>query len=197
MCLTHTKTTQYKQLTAKNWEKLLEKDINWKEVCIKTNNIKETKLKWFQIRINNRILVNNSILMSMGITATNVCNFCNQEKDTLLHYLWNCVHVKHFWTDFENMLKNYCTHCDRLTLSPSLALLGKDNNLRTDKPFDFILLHAKYFIYKCRLNKTRPRIEMFKTDLQFLYNVDKHVHTIEMSMDKFYRKWLPYRNILE
>ena len=181
----------------KNWEKLIEKTIDWKKVCLSMNKIKETKLKWFQIKIIHRILVTNSILSSMGIKPNNLCNFCMQERDTVLHYLYKCVHVQSFWNEFFNMLKNLCPHCERLAVSPSLILFGGEENTKTDECFDFIILHAKWFIYKCRLNNNKPRIEQFKNELKHIYNIDKYVHSIEMSHDSFDRKWMLYIRLIE
>lgn len=178
-------------------EQCLEKKINWEEACVKMNKVKEIKLKWFQIRIMQRILVTNSILSSMGISASNQCNFCLQERDNVLHYLCNCVHVEAFWTDYVNLLKRFCMHCDRLTMSKTLILFGKEDYTRTDEGFDFILLHAKLFIYKCRINKTKPRIEQFRNELRYIYNIDKHVHLLEMSLEKFNRKWMLYLGLLD
>ena len=180
----------------KNWENLLEQNLNWNKTCKNLSKIKESKLKWFQIRICHRILVTNSILMNMGITENNTCNFCLNERDTVLHYLWKCVHVKMFWQDFERTLKNECAHCDRLSMNPILILFGNDGKNTTDDGFDFILLNAKYYVYKCRLNKTLPRMDVFKKDLNYVYNIDKHVHIIEMTLEKFHKKWQLYQHLL-
>ena len=107
------------------------------------------------------------------------------------------MYVQSFWNEFINMLKDLCPHCERLTLSPSLILFGREENTRTDECFDFILLHAKFFIYKCRLNNNRPRIEHFKNELKYVYSIDKYVHSIEMAQDSFDRKWMLYTRLIE
>ena len=181
----------------KKWENYLEKDINWEKVFLQVNKIKETKLKWFQLKICYRVLVTNSILTHMNITDSNYCNFCHSEKDTIFHYLWKCNHVQSFWKDFLTLLKDKCIHCNRLQLNASIVLFGKDVDTRTDCCFDEILLTAKFFIYKCRINNVKPTIQHFiNNDLKQLYKVDKHIHYMEMNIDKFYRKWLMYNNII-
>ena len=81
----------------KKWEEILDKEIDWKGIFFKVNKIKESKLKWFQLRICYRIIVTNSKLHSMKIVDSNKCNFCHEEKDTILHYLFECQHVHIFW----------------------------------------------------------------------------------------------------
>ena len=61
--------------------------------------------------------------------------------------------VKVFWEEFTACLKEKCYNCARLILNLNLILFGVSQNIRTDKPFDFILLYAKFYIHKCKLNK--------------------------------------------
>jgi PP-loop superfamily ATP-utilizing enzyme len=42
----------------------------------------------FQFKILHHILPNNKLLHKMGIKNSALCNFCNQEEDSILHYLW-------------------------------------------------------------------------------------------------------------
>ena len=178
-----------------NWERILNTNISWSDVFLKTKYISEIKLKWFQIKINNRILVTNSLLKNMGITQTNICNFCDREKDTILHYLWQCEHAQTFWKDFENCLKDMCFNCERLSLNDSLVLFGNDGMTRLDEGFLFILLHAKFFIYKCRIIKIKPTMAYFLRNLHHIKLIDLHVHKIEMKYSKFIKKWLPYNRL--
>lgn len=127
---------------SKKWEDILEKEIDWKRVFLGVNSIKETKLKWFQFKICYRVLVTNSILTHMNITQSNKCKFCLIEKDTILHYLWDCPFTQIFWDDFLKLLKEKCVHCERLELNSTIILFGKDQNTKTDICFDEILLKA-------------------------------------------------------
>ena len=182
---------------SKKWEEILNKEIDWKGIFVKVNKIKEPKLKWFQLRICYRIIVTNSILYSMRVVDSNKCSFCHDERDTVLHYLCECQHVKIFWNEFVKIFKEKCIHCERLTLTPTLILFGKDKNTKTDECFDDILLRAKFYIYKCRINKIVPNIQIFVNyELKTFYKIDKYVHYLEMNTEKFYRKWLLYADLV-
>ena len=181
----------------KKWEDILRKEFDWNKIFKHANHIKESKFKWFQFRICYRVLVTNSILTHMNIAESNVCNFCNIDKDTILHYLWECPFVQTFWNNFLDLLKEKCAHCDRLELNSTLILFGTDHNTKTDICFDDILLKAKFYIYKCRMNKIKPSVQHFVNgDLKQMYKVDKYVHYLEMNIGNFYRKWLLYSNIV-
>ena len=89
---------------------------------------------------------------------------------------------------FEMCLKEKSFNCARFSINPTLILLGHDGKT-TDEGFDFILLHAKFFVYKCRLNKLKPTLGSF-------YKVNKHVHLMEMTYEKFVKKWAPYNHLV-
>lgn len=175
-----------------NWEKILETDIDWKNIFKFCKKVGEIKLRWFQLKIINRILVTNSILKEMGIIQSNVCSFCKQEKDTVFHYLWDCKHVQSFWSDFLVWIKDKCLNSDRLFFNPQLVLFGRDGKTVTDEGFDFILLHARFFVYKCRINNILPTVQSYIPYLVNVYKTDKYVHALEMKQDKFTLKWMAY-----
>jgi hypothetical protein len=128
----------------------------------------------------------------MGIIQSNVCSFCKQDKDTVFHYLWDCKHVQSFWSDFLVWFKDKCVNSDRLFFNPQLILFGRDGKTVTDEGFDFILLHARFFVYKCRINNILPTVQGFIPYLVNVYKTDKYVHAIEMKQDKFTLKWMAY-----
>lgn len=180
----------------KSWERLIDKDIVWPKVFSVTRKIQEVKLKWFQMKINYRVLVTNSILRDMGVLASNLCNFCKVERDTIYHYVWHCEHAQAFWVDFENYLRDKCHNCSRLKLNSTIVLFGYDDNIKTDAGFDHILLIAKFYVYKCRIANTRPRLPVYLQELAYAHQVDKYVHRITMRQDQYIQKWASYLGIV-
>ena len=49
---------------------------------------------------------------------------------------------------------------------------------------------------KCRLNKLKPTLETFINNFKHIYEVDKHVHLMEMIYEMFIRKWTPYNHLV-
>ena len=47
-----------------------------------------TKLRWFQFRINNRILCTNKFLYRIRKSDNQLCTFCSEEEETIEHLLW-------------------------------------------------------------------------------------------------------------
>ena len=56
-----------------------------RKACLftKTKKIPEIKLRWFQIRLLDRILPTSNVLKETGITQGVLRHFCNLERDSL------------------------------------------------------------------------------------------------------------------
>ena len=78
------------------WEERLQQNIDWDTVFTKICNLKEVKMKWFQIRIVHRILATNVILHSMKVAPDDLCSFCGDEKDSIQHIFVKCRYVLSF-----------------------------------------------------------------------------------------------------
>ena len=128
--------------------------------------MREIQLRWFQTKICYQILVTNSILKDMGVVRNNVCNRCSPEKYTIFHFMCQCEHTQSFWVRFEMCLKEKSFNCARFSINPTLILFRHDGKTTTDEGFDLILLHAKFFVYKCRLNKLKLTLEAFINNLK-------------------------------
>ena len=178
------------------WTEKLSINLSWKNVFFRIHKIREVKLKWFQIRIVHRILATNSVLKEMGIVPSNVCDFCKEEKDSIEHLFWTCGYVGRFWQDLENLIREKCTTAANITFTKNLVLFGTDNNFRTDYIFDFIILSAKLFIYKCKFDNTAPSILSFRNQLKQKYKVEEYNAKLSLDMFKFDMDWLPYKPIV-
>ena len=113
------------------------------------------------MRIMHRIVGTNVMLKEMGVTKNNKCSFCLIAKDTIQHIFWERKHSQQFWTRLLVLLKEKCTSCYRLRLSECLILFGIDD-IKTENVFDFILLLAKQYLYKCKIEKQFPNIDIFR-----------------------------------
>ena len=181
----------------KNWEVKLNKEVKWDKIFEYTNKINEIKLKWFQIRICHRILVTNTILESMGIEQSNSCNFCNNDKDSVYHYLWLCPSTQIFWRDFVENIITKTNHLNSFHTNAELVLFGRDDGTQTDKGLDSLLLYAKYCIYISRINKAQPSLDQFKKYLKDKIYLEKYISQIDLSLSLYESKWNNYKGLLE
>jgi hypothetical protein len=56
-------------------------------------SILSTKLQSFQYYLNLRILYTNSMLMKCGLSETELCSYCFEIKESLIHLFYECRFV--------------------------------------------------------------------------------------------------------
>ena len=177
--------------TAK-WNSQFER-LNWKTIfsnCFKFSS--DSQLQWFQARLLHRILPTKKYLALCNLADSSTCSFCDHEVESLNHLFWNCVHVQKFWNDFSNLLQEKCMHCIRLNLNEQLILFGSSENIFTDKPINFILLFAKFYIYKCKFQNNRPNIRQFSQQLQNRFTIERALAFKKNKENEFDTNWQLY-----
>ena len=154
----------------------------------------DTKLMWLQYRILHNILTTNRSVSKFKRDQSDICEFCNAHSETIHHLIWSCQKVSTFWKDLSILLNRRCTHTYNFTFSESLVLFGKDNNIETDKICDLIILMGKYFIYRCKVQKTNLNLKYFIRELHNRYRIEEIIH--DNSQD-FKNSWRPYTQIFQ
>ena len=99
---------------------------------IKIQKNREIKLKWFQIRLVHSILGTNIVLRKMGIEKDDKCTFCKQERDSLDHIFWKCVHADLFLKQLQDNINDVYGNAVSMNLSETFVVFGGDGNLKSD-----------------------------------------------------------------
>ena len=107
------------------------------------------------------------------------------------------MHVQKFWKDLLKLLQDKCVHCARLLFTEQLILFGSSDNIFTDNPIDFMILFAKFYIYKCRFQNITPKIRQFLSQLQNKTTVEKLITFENNKHMDFERSWQLYAPLLE
>ena len=82
-------------------------DAEWEQIfSLPFRLTKNTKLQWFQFRINHKILSTNSFLQKIKLKDTNICTFCRSETETIEHILWDCEIVQALLDEFVTFCSN-------------------------------------------------------------------------------------------
>ena len=63
--------------------------------------------------------------------------------------------------------------------------------------FDFLLLLAKYFIYKCKIQNIGLDMEHFKRDVNMRLNVEQVIACMYCKQHKFLEKWILYSDLFD
>ena len=139
----------------------------WKNIyCLpKTVNV-DHKTKELQHKILNNYLNTNARLKRIKILDDDLCSFCNEEAETLEHLFLSCALVKKFWNEFLGWYLQFSQ--TEINIDYRTVVLG----WRTaDPPLleNFILLTAKSFIFRSKINSNPPSLIHFKKVLISCY----------------------------
>lgn len=164
----------------------------WKKAYQSLNNISSIKIRDFQFKILHRILPTKSYLKIIRREDNDVCNFCNKERETIFHLLFECQVVQSFWKSFKNWLLN--------NLDLEFELNEMDIILGLPQPTNIVshlLLQAKYFIFKTKFFGKKLIIKMFVKELETNYKIEKYNAMINNKYETFKKKWLNANNYFE
>ena len=194
--ITKLNDSQSNPAAVNRWNAIFD-NIDWKKVfnSIYTTS-DEVKLRWFQYRIVHRIIPTQRYLYIRKLVGNPICNFCRIEEQTLDHLFFECPQIQTFWDNLVNLLKRKCMNCQNLTLSKEFVILGTKVNFKTDKIFNFIILLAKFYIYKSKLDDTIPRLDIFMNSLKKRYSLEKYRAIINENKHKFDMEWLMYKSLI-
>ena len=108
--------------------------------------------------------------------------------------------MRSFWEQFQTVVNAGCSNVTSVTLNENIGLFGHDIHFKSDNTFDLIILQAKFFIYKCKINinnKAIPQLHLFKHYLKTNFEVYKYNAKLNMSYDKIVIEWCPYQQLID
>ena len=119
-----------------NYENFIEWD---KSYILPFYCTKETKLQTFQFKLLHRRIATNNYLCKIGISLTDICTFCEQKKESLIHLFWDCEFVQTFWQNIQHWLVQHQIKPQDFSLTLPICLGLVDNT-------EDILLHHTLLI---------------------------------------------------
>ena len=147
--------------------------------CYKVTNI--TKYRSFQLHA----LVTNIQLKHWGILDTDLCTFCKEERESVVHLFVKCKITRDIWLQIEPWLEN---------LSKEKINFGVDtviSNRLIDNPgnvVNFICLIFKQYLYQKRCLKQTPNFNEFVNKVYFIKNVEKYIAIKNDKLSKHIKK---------
>ena len=178
------------------WSKITEiSRDDWLEsfkILIVTTN--DPKLRWIQYRILHHILTTNRSVAKFLHNQSELCSFCNLKSETITHLFWECSKTQLLWKQLEAKIKTRCSHSCNFRFTQNLIIFGQCEVIRTDKICDFMILMAKFYIYRCKVQSINLNIKLFMTELFNRYNIER---IICRNKNQFKNDWAPYINLFK
>lgn len=155
-------------------------------------DIKEVKLREFQFKINNHILVTRSFLYKINIADNDKCIYCDQHPETIFHLFFNCNKVQKFWSDLQHWLERAANIKLQLTVQ-NIIFSQHDQNVL----LNYVLILAKYYIYRTKFFSNSINIRTFLLYLKRKFQNEKYIYMLHNNYNKFLAKWSDLYNTLE
>ena len=149
---------------------------------------KDSKLRWFQIRLLHRILTTNKFMHMINRRENNLCSFCNYNTETILHLFWECAEIQDIWVRVFHWL-NITQHIADFDLSAEIVLFGFKEKTNMSKSINLIILLIKYVIYRCKVQGNHVSFNAIKAEIKKRYELEKYLATINNSLNSFDKDW--------
>ena len=162
----------------------------WKKINKKLNHIKEVKLRDFQFKINNCILVTNSFLFKIKKKDTNQCSYCNQEAESIIHLLFYCGKVVEFWKNYKTWLAR------KANINLQVEIRNILFSSHSQALLSYLITVAKYYIYKSKFHMKMLSIKGFENFLKQKFINEMFIGKISKTYDKFLGKWSSLYNYM-
>ena len=148
------------------WEQRFTRYYNWSSIFqLPFLAVRDSKVQYFQFRYIHRLVATNSFLCKIKQRESPLCTFCNIDTETLEHLFWRCDIINAFWHE----IFMRCLRCN-YDLNEEVINFGLTNEAK--HPLNLLSLHAKYFIFNCKLNDKCPNFSIFTQKFKFLLEVE-------------------------
>ena len=145
------------------------------------------KYRSFQYRIYQRALVTNIDLERWNIIDTNLCNFCQEQEETVLHLLTQCPCITPIWDKIIEYIKNEFK-CKEIFTNPA-ALLKSQIVEKKGHVANLISLVFKQYIYRQKCLKDTVTFQAFMAHLRKIENIEKFIAVKNNRVAQHHAKW--------
>ena len=120
-----------------------------------------------------------------------------KKQATQLSIFGDCMQIRTFWLSLEKLINEQCQYASRVKISLKIIFFGVDEHQRTDTVFDFIVMLAQGYIYKCKTENNLPVLNVFLEQLNYRFKIEQYNATIAENLNKFEIEWINYKPLLE
>ena len=118
-----------------------------------------------------------------------LCYLCENDIVTIEHFLFLCPRVQVFWNEVCS------TFGEKLKWSRSLHIkdifFGSQDLKIHNTLTNYIILESKYFLYRCKLNKTPLSILHLTEKIKNTYYIERSIARENNKIGFHYEKWGP------
>ena len=168
-------------------EKFPKLQTDWREIYSLPFTLTiETKIREFQYKMLNNIVFTNEKLFKLKMIDLPLCTFCKWEIESIEHLFFYCDVTIIFWEALCSWLSNYKIGVQPFTLI--YILFGVFNIGDDFSIVNHVILTAKLYIYKCKLNNIHPNLRVYKSKIKTVYLVEKKISKKAEQINKTFQE---------
>ena len=150
-----------------------------------------TKYRSFQYRLLERGIVTNIHLLKWNLKENDLCYYCQDSRETLIHLFVQCPLVASFWQQVRAfILEKFKIQGSEIMTSAENIILNRIH-CRVSNISNFVCLIAKQYIYSTRCLQQQISLEAFKARIYHIENVEKYIAQKNNRLSKHVSKWTP------
>jgi hypothetical protein len=125
------------------------------------------------------------------VKDTDICQYCKNDSENIVHMFWTCPRTTLFWEEFSQFCDTHLHESYRNILSMQDVFLGVE-----DRTVCTLIFVAKTFIYNKRIHDELFTFATFKIVLSKFKNIEFHIAKSNNRIDDWVEKWkfLPATN---
>ena len=150
-----------------------------------------SKLRSFQYKLLCKALTTNIHLQKYKIKSTNLCSFCDIEKETILHLFWMCQCVHRLWNEVFRLLS--------IEISNITAVNIIYNDIMPNPRFiqNCIVLITKHFIYVSRCLERPLTLPHLKNQIWSIHDIELYNAKKNNKIGFHESKWVDAQYLLK
>lgn len=121
-----------------------------------------------------------------NIAESSLCDMCNMHVESVQHLFWECSITQMFWSTFKQFTNEISFNAD---INYEVISFGIPDNQNKYTIFNFLVILAKYFIFKNKLNKSAPKFELFTKYVKDRKEVERIIALSKNKLQLHNQKW--------
>ena len=92
-------------------------------------------------------------------------------RQTIVHLFYDCIYVKFFWIDVENMFESLCGI--KINLQKRDIIFYFEKKVMDQSHFSLLnlfILFRQYYVHKCKWTERKPNIHQFKKEMRIYFD---------------------------
>ena len=143
------------------------------------------KLRSFQYRLLQRGIVTNIHLAAWNIVDSELCSFCQNERESILHLMCECPVVKEFWQQIVIfMRKDYGITDIEITQVKIIT-----NQIAKNRLACLRCLMVKQYIYRQKCQRNNLSIHGFVQEVNKIRGIEKYIAIKNERITVHEKKW--------